>query len=82
MAHRRLGEMLIEAGYITPEKLDLALNVQKRTQERIGQIIERLGFITADELAQTLAKQYGMRYVGLDTDLTAKLQAPARRTKR
>jgi len=66
MAHKRLGEMLIDAGYITPEKLDLALNVQKRTQERLGQIIARLGFITPEELAQTIAKQYGMRYVGLE----------------
>ena len=60
---KKLGEMLIDAGFLSREKLDLALNVQKRTHERLGQIIERLGFITDEELAQTIAKQYGMAMV-------------------
>ena len=36
--------MLVDLGLVTEDKIDLALKVQKRTQERIGQIMERLGW--------------------------------------
>ncbi|MEE8410427.1 MAG: ATPase, T2SS/T4P/T4SS family [Myxococcota bacterium] len=65
MAHKRLGEMLVEAGTLTEEKVELALNVQKRTSERFGVIIQRLGFITQNQLGQAVAKQYGLAFVDL-----------------
>ncbi|MEL6546399.1 MAG: ATPase, T2SS/T4P/T4SS family [Myxococcota bacterium] len=65
MKRKRLGEMLLDGGLITTEKLDLALNVQRRTQERLGQIIERLGFISPDDIARTVSAQYGIPFVNL-----------------
>ncbi|OGR10421.1 MAG: hypothetical protein A2341_23135, partial [Deltaproteobacteria bacterium RIFOXYB12_FULL_58_9] len=65
MTHQRIGEMLIAGGLLTPEKLELALNVQKRTRERLGEIVQRLGFIGEADLGQMLAKQYGMPFAGL-----------------
>ncbi|MEL6195632.1 MAG: ATPase, T2SS/T4P/T4SS family [Myxococcota bacterium] len=65
MKRQRLGEMLLQSGLITPEKLELALNVQRRTHERLGFIIERLGFISPDDIARTVATQYGIPFVNL-----------------
>ncbi|MEM6274009.1 MAG: ATPase, T2SS/T4P/T4SS family [Myxococcota bacterium] len=65
MKRQRLGEMLLQSGLITPEKLELALNVQRRTHERLGFIIERLGFISPDDIARTVATQYGIPFVDL-----------------
>ncbi len=76
MAHQRLGEMLIAAGLLTAEKLQLALNVQKRTRERLGEIVQRLGFIGETELGQMVAKQYGMPFAGLRQLREATVDAP------
>lgn len=36
MAYKRLGDLLIAAGTITPEELDMGLQRQKETKERLG----------------------------------------------
>jgi general secretion pathway protein E len=51
---KRLGEMLIEKGALTPEKLDAALAEQSVTKERLGKILTRNGFITQRVLMETL----------------------------
>ncbi len=65
--HKRLGEMLIEAGLLSNEKVELALNVQKRTKERIGLIIERMGFVRPEDLARIVAKQYGIPFASMES---------------
>ena len=45
---KMLGERLIEAGLITPDQLDLALREQKRTGERVGEILITLGFVAQE----------------------------------
>jgi type IV pilus assembly protein PilB len=46
-----LGESLVNNGVITKEQLEKALEEQKKNpQEKIGQILLRLGFIPVEEL--------------------------------
>ncbi|HTZ52581.1 MAG TPA: hypothetical protein VMF68_13020 [Spirochaetia bacterium] len=46
-----LGESLVNSGVITKEQLEKALEEQKKNpQEKIGQILLRLGFIPLEEL--------------------------------
>ena len=47
---KTLGERLIDAGLITPDQLDLALREQKRTGERIGEILINLGFVAQEQI--------------------------------
>lgn len=54
---KKLGQILIEQGVITPQQLELALKEQKRTKEMLGEILVNLGFITRDALATALASQ-------------------------
>ncbi len=52
-----LGEKLIDADLITPEKLQVALAEQKRTKKLLGEILVGLKFVTADEISQVIARE-------------------------
>ena len=65
MAKQRLGDLLVEMGFLTPAKLGVALKEQKRTQELLGQTLERLGFVSPDKMALVLAAQAGIPFVNL-----------------
>ena len=56
---KQLGELLIERGIITREKLDQALLVQKESGGLLGQILVKLGFVKEEEIAQSLTAQFG-----------------------
>ena len=64
-----LGERLIDAGLVTPDQLDLALREQKRTGERIGEILINLGFVAQEQISAVLASQAGVNFVQLDNYL-------------
>ncbi len=62
---KRLGQILIEAGTITPEKLEMALGEQKQTGEKLGMALQRLGICSEKEVARVLAGQAGVDCVEL-----------------
>ncbi len=62
---KRLGEILVEAGTITEEKLDLALQEQKQTREKLGAVLIRLGICSGKAIAKVLAEQAGVDCVDL-----------------
>ncbi|MGD9547315.1 MAG: GspE/PulE family protein [Candidatus Krumholzibacteriia bacterium] len=62
---KRLGEILIDAGIVTPEKLDMALNEQRQTGEKLGMILQRLGVCSEKEISRVLAGQAGVDTVDL-----------------
>lgn len=61
-----LGERLIEAGLITPDQLELGLKEQKRTGERIGEILISLGFVTQELISSVLASEAGVSFINLE----------------
>ncbi len=67
MAAGRLGQMLVKANLITPEQLDRALALQKTSGDRIGSTLAKLGYITEEEIASYLARQYGVPSIDLST---------------
>lgn len=62
---RQLGELLLEAGVITQEKLDKALDIQKQKGGLIGEIFVQLGYAVEEDIAQALTVQYGFPYLPL-----------------
>jgi type IV pilus assembly protein PilB len=62
---RRLGELLVEAGLLTQEKLTEALNSQQKTGKRLGQILIEMNAISEEEMAFALAMQLKIPYVDL-----------------
>ena len=64
-----LGVVLKEKGLITDEYIGYALQEQKITQEKIGEILERLGFVTENDIVVALSEQSGVPYIDVDTVL-------------
>ncbi len=55
---KRLGQILISAGKITPEQLENALNKQRKTARKLGAILIEEGYISESELAKTLSQKF------------------------
>ncbi len=59
-AHRldnRLGNLLLRAGYVTQERLDHVLAIQKETRQRMGLLLVREGLVEPGELREALRLQ-------------------------
>jgi type IV pilus assembly protein PilB len=66
MAVRRIGQILVDLGFITDEQLEVILDEQQqRPGALLGKIAEDMGLITDDQLSQALAEQLGMQTVQL-----------------
>jgi len=63
---KKIGELLIEEGYITETQLIEALAESKRQKMPLGSALYKLGFITLDQLKETLQKQQGYDIVDSD----------------
>ncbi|CAN2042282.1 Flp pilus assembly complex ATPase component TadA [Candidatus Magnetomoraceae bacterium gMMP-15] len=61
-----LGEVLLEKEIVSPQKLRLALQEQKRTGELLGNTLVRLGSLTQKELSQVIASAAGIPFVNLN----------------
>ena len=62
---KRLGQILVDAGTITAEKLDMALREQSQTGEKLGMTLQRLGICSEKEIAKVLAGQAGVECIEL-----------------
>jgi type II secretory ATPase GspE/PulE/Tfp pilus assembly ATPase PilB-like protein len=61
-----IGEMLVEEGIITKEQLKDALEEQKHTGTKIGEILIRMGYISKEILWTFLGYQMGVPFINLD----------------
>lgn len=62
---RRLGDLLVENGIITPEQLEQALQEQKKTKQKLGDLLLQLGLLTEQQLIEVLEFQLGIPHVNL-----------------
>jgi hypothetical protein len=63
----RIGTTLIERGLVTNEQLDEALEVQRISGRRVGDILVDLGALSSFELARVLADHMGVPFTDLRT---------------
>jgi type IV pilus assembly protein PilB len=68
---RRLGSLLIQKGYITPDGLRAALDSQKQEGKGklLGELLVDLQYCTEDQVIECLAIEYGVPYAKLETRL-------------
>ena len=67
MAQRRLGQILVDLGYLDEDQLWDVLEEQKQSPgEVIGQVAVRMGLVTQEQVTEALAEQWGMAVVNLD----------------
>jgi len=62
---KRLGEILIEDGVLTPQSLEEGLNYQKKEGGLIGQILIRLGYVSEAQVIAAVSKQLKIPYIPL-----------------
>ncbi|PYZ93636.1 type II secretion system protein GspE [Salipaludibacillus keqinensis] len=72
---KRLGDLLVETGLITPDQLSEALK-QKTDKQKLGDSLLQQGFITEQQLIEVLEFQLGIPHVSLyrypiDTKVTS-----------
>jgi type IV pilus assembly protein PilB len=65
--HKKLGEILVAEGMITPEQLQEALSVQANKGERLGDILTKLGYVKEEQIVIALSKQLSIPYVTLSS---------------
>src|SRR5580765_903492 len=62
----RIGAVLMNEGVLTPQQLGGALVECDETGKRLGEVVVERGWATGRDVAQALAKQYGLDFVDLD----------------
>jgi hypothetical protein len=74
---RPLGQLFVEKGLLTDDRLEHALAVQELTGGRLGDKLVELGFVTRHALARLLAEQYDGEFTidtGFGTGLLVELE--------
>ncbi|MFB3137291.1 MAG: type II secretion system protein GspE, partial [Nitrospirales bacterium] len=60
MIRERIGKLLLEAGLISDQQLQKALDTQRQTKARLGSVLVRQMAISDGTLLQFLGHQYGV----------------------
>src|SRR5690349_17949039 len=59
----QLGDMLLRAGLINEAKLEQALSMAHRNNERLGDVLVKSGFARPEDIARALAQQFRIDYL-------------------
>lgn len=75
MARRKLGQILVDLGYLSEDQLWDVLEEQKQSPgEVVGRVAIRLGLVTDAQVGEALAEQWGMQVVNLpETNIPPKV---------
>ena len=80
MKNIRLGDVLIEFGYITPDQLNTALAYQKEHRDlRVGQALQELGYVNERQVLEALAQRLKLKMIDIEhtnVDVTAVEKVP------
>jgi type IV pilus assembly protein PilB len=63
---RKLGQVLIDLGYVDEDQLWELLDESKNQNQPIGQVAVTRGLVTEDQLLGALAEQFGLKIVNLE----------------
>ncbi|UFS72875.1 response regulator [Geomonas sp. RF6] len=63
LPRKRLGEIFVEKGLLTSVGAERLVDLSKRIGKRFGTVLEDLGLVTGEELAEALAVQYRCKVV-------------------
>ncbi|MFK8019448.1 MAG: GspE/PulE family protein [Pseudomonadales bacterium] len=62
----RLGDELIESGLISQDQLKIALLEQKQTNDALGKVMVKLGFVTEEVVRDVLGSSLGQESIDLE----------------
>ncbi len=62
-----LGQSLVEEGLLKEGQLEESLRIQTRTRDLLGAILVKLGYVSQDDIARSIAKINGLEFLPLET---------------
>ena len=62
---KRLGDILIESGFLTAAELAEALSVQKESGKRLGEVITEMGLMSEFDILRAVSSQYSYPIIDL-----------------
>jgi len=62
-SRKKLGEIFVDKGILTPTGVERVVALSRKVGKRFGAVLEDLGFVTGDELAEALAAQYRVKVI-------------------
>lgn len=76
MKYKRLGDMLRAVDLISDDQLNEALELQKKSKDRLGKVLVDNGYITESQLIETLRMQLGIDFIDLTkTDIDPEMSS-------
>ena len=67
MAARKLGQILVDLGFITDDHLEMLVEEQSQNPgQMIGQVAQEMGLITDEQLIQALGEQFGLKTIDIE----------------
>jgi len=63
---KRIGEVLVEQGFMQPRQIEEGLELQKKSGKQLGKCLVELGFISEEKLIDVLSAQLDIQHVVLD----------------
>jgi type IV pilus assembly protein PilB len=67
MAKKKIGELLLEKGFITPQQLEEGLKEQALSGKRLGEILVDRGYVTDEQLIDTVSERLSIPRVMLSS---------------
>jgi type IV pilus assembly protein PilB len=61
-----LGQTLIEEGLLKEGQLEESLKIQARSRDLLGAILIKLGYVSQDDIAKSIARIHDLEYIGLE----------------
>ncbi|MCI5137027.1 MAG: hypothetical protein D3922_01120 [Candidatus Electrothrix sp. AR1] len=73
--YKKIGELLVEKGFVSNRDIIRALEIQKKSEMPLGEILLKINKITSDDLYLVLSEHYGIKKVSLrDCSIDYKMQ--------
>ena len=65
---KTIGSILLDVELVTLQDIDQALELQKQTGKRLGEVLVQLGVVSDDDIRWALAEQLNLPYVNIRKD--------------
>ncbi len=81
----RLGDLLVQNGFISQDQLESALEQQKHSYLKLGRILVQSGWVSEGQISEMLAKQFNIPYLDLkhlEVDLSVVRRLPESEARR
>ena len=65
-AGKKLADILMDEGLLSPEQVEHARDEQRRTGELLCEALVRLGLVTEEDVASAIVRHYGLPFIKLD----------------